>query len=95
MAENGTNENMTTEKSDLIFFKSSVGAAGGAEWNFVGSTTLMAEIAYYYGFMPLYWDRNTKDKTLYTTDAFGVAEEPGFSNLAKQSQIMFKLSVLF
>lgn len=94
LIESSKNENMTTSKNEMIFFKSAVGLAGGAEWNFVGSTCLTAELGYYYGFMPLFWDRDNKDRTLYTTDALGT-NNSYFSNLAKQSQLMLKVSILF
>lgn len=91
----GTNENMTAA-NNMFFLKSAVGASGGAEWNFTGSTTLMAEIGYYYGFTPLFNDRNEDKTFLYTSGANnGVGNDQYFSNLAKQSQLMFKVSVLF
>ena len=86
--EGATNSNMTA-KGDMFFLKSAVGAAGGAEWNFIGSTCLLAEIGYYYGFTPLH--NNRKDGTEYlfnTTDGY-------FANQATQSQLLFKVSVLF
>ena len=45
----GDNVNMKA-KGDMFFFKSAVGLAGGAEWNFSGSTSLVAELGFYYGF---------------------------------------------
>lgn len=82
------NNNMTA-KNELFFMKSSVGLAGGAEWNFVGSTSLVAEIGYYYGFVPMYYNKKSEDRYLYTpTDG-------NINNKAKQSQLMFKVSILF
>jgi hypothetical protein len=96
MTESGTNDNMTSSKSEMIFFKSAVGLAGGAEWNFIGSTSLVAEIGYYYGFMPLYWNKSANDRYLFNTDDFGNAtEEDYFSNKARQSQLQLKVSILF
>lgn len=96
MTESGTNDNMTSSKSEMIFFKSAVGLAGGAEWNFIGSTSLVAEIGYYYGFMPLYWNKSANDRYLFNTDGFGNAtEEDYFSNKARQSQLQLKVSILF
>ncbi len=89
-----TNENMSHSKSDMIFFKSSVGVSGGAEWNFIGTTSLIAEIGYYYGFVSLYWNKEAKDRSLYTTNLTGT-EFSYFNNAAKQSQLRFKLSILF
>lgn len=91
----GSNSNMTSSNS-MFFLKSAVGAAGGAEWNFVGSTTLMAEIGYYYGFTPLFNNRNEDKTTLLTTGLDnGLGNDIYFNNLAKQSQLMLKISVLF
>lgn len=82
-------------KSEMFPIKSAVGLAGGAEWNFVGSTVLMAEIGYYYGFTPLY---NTRKYMLNVggpnnTDPNG--NNQYFANKATQSQLMFKVSILF
>lgn len=82
------NSNMTA-KNEMFFMKSSVGLAGGAEWNFVGSTSLVAEIGYYYGFVPLYYNKDSQDRYL-TTPADG-----NINNKAKQSQLMLKVSILF
>lgn len=83
-----SNENMQA-KGEMFFIKSAVGVAGGAEWNFIGSTCLLAEIGYYYGFTPLHTNRKEGEHYLYNSD--GVQ----FSNQATQSQLMFKLSILF
>lgn len=82
------NNNMTA-KNELFFMKSSVGLAGGAEWNFVGSTCLVAEIGYYYGFVPMYYNKKSEDRYLYTLS------DGNINNKAKQSQLMFKVSILF
>ncbi len=89
-----TNDNMSQTKNDMIFFKSSVGLSGGAEWNFVGSTCLVAEIGYYYGFISLYKNKDSKDRSLFTTDISG-SNNNFFNNAAQQSQLRFKLSILF
>lgn len=92
----GTNENMSRSKSDMVFFKSSVGLAGGAEWNFIGSTSLVAEIGYYYGFVSLYWNKEAKDRSLFEDNGTLLGSDRNFfNNAAKQSQLRFKLSILF
>lgn len=89
----GDNDNMEAT-GDMFVFKSAVGLAGGAEWNFVGSTCLVGEIGYYYGFTPLHNNRKDDKAFLHTTDAFG--QNPTyFSNKATQGQLMFKVSILF
>ncbi|MDX2361050.1 MAG: outer membrane beta-barrel protein [Crocinitomicaceae bacterium] len=82
-------------KNEMFPIKSAVGLSGGAEWNFTGSTVLMAEIGYYYGFTPLY------NKRTYMVNAGGPnntdpdGNSQYFANKATQSQLMFKVSVLF
>ena len=83
---------------EMFFFKSAVGLAGGAEWNFTGSTCLMAEIGFYYGFTPLHTNRNIDKYNNYlfaATIADPVTSKTNFNNKATQSQLMFKLSILF
>ena len=84
-------------KNDLFFMKSAVGMSLGAEWNFVGTTCLVAELGYYYGFTPLHTQWNTeKQKNYYysSLDPIGTAQTP-VNNAAQQSQLQFKLSILF
>jgi hypothetical protein len=89
------NENMTSD-GQSFFFKSAVGAAGGVEWNFVGSTCLMAELGFYYGFTPLYRNRNAENSTLFTSAVNnGTGNDDWFSNQARQTQLMLKVSILF
>lgn len=89
------NENMTAS-GDMFFFKSAVGLAGGAEWNFTGATSLVAEVGYYYGVTPLHLNRKEDKSFLYTSGLNnGSGNDIYFSNQATQSQIMFKVSVLF
>jgi hypothetical protein len=88
-------ENMESG-GEMLVFKSAVGAAGGAEWNFVGSTCLVAEIGFYYGFTPLFLDRDVEKTTLFTSAVNnGEGADINFSNQARQSQLMLKLSILF
>ncbi len=91
----GDNENMSA-KGDMFFFKSAVGLSGGAEWNFSGSTSLIAELGFYYGFTPLHLDKNDGNTTLFTAkDDNGTTVIDHFSNQATQQQLQFKVSILF
>lgn len=93
----GENTNMKAQ-SEMFFFKSAVGLCGGTEWNFSGSTSLVAEIGYYYGFTPLHSQRNTEDgkNYLFASDANnGAGNDVKFNNKANQSQLMLKFSILF
>ena len=83
-------------KGDMFFFKSAVGLAGGAEWNFSGSTSLVAELGFYYGFTPLHLDKNEGNTTLFTAAGInGTPDDNHFSNQATQQQLQFKVSILF
>ncbi len=84
-------------KNDLFFMKSAVGMSLGAEWNFVGSTCLVAELGYYYGFTPLHTQWNTdKQKNYYYSSEFAIGTpQIPVNNAAQQSQLQFKLSILF
>jgi len=95
IASSVTKENMEAG-GEMLFFKSAVGAAGGAEWNFIGSTCLVAELGFYYGFTPLFIDRNEDRTTLFTSGLTnGTGSDVNFSNQARQSQLMLKISILF
>jgi hypothetical protein len=83
---------------DMFFFKSAVGLSAGAEWNFSGSTCLVAEVGYYYGFTPLHTNRNIeKGKNyLFASDINnGGTSSFDINNDATQSQLMLKVSILF
>lgn len=89
------NANMEETKS-MVFFKSAVGLCGGAEWNFTGSTSLVGEIGYYYGFTQLHPKQKTGDQSLFNTgDNQGGGNDFYYSNRATQGQLMFKVSILF
>lgn len=91
------NKNMKAS-GEMFFFKSAVGLCGGAEWNFSGSTSLVGEIGYYYGFTPLYANKNTEKGNNYlfaTSDNNGIGNDKYFNNKATQSQLMLKVSILF
>lgn len=88
------NENMKAN-NEMFFYKGSVGLAAGAEWNFTGSTCLMFEIGYYYGFSQLYYGRSGKEYLFTAAGQNGTSEDLPFSNKATQSQLQLKVSVLF
>ena len=102
VADDGLKVNRSMEnmkpKNEMWFIKSLAGFAGGTEWNFTGTTTLMAEIGFYFGFTELFYNRNTEKSdsknTLYYTNDAG-DEATYFSNQAMYNQLRFKLSILF
>ena len=87
------NLNMTS-KNEMFFYQASLGLSLGAEWNFIGSTSLVAEMSYYYGLTPLFLDRKAEKETLYTTDA-STGNISSFSNKATQNQLNLKFALLF
>jgi hypothetical protein len=97
-AKSSVNLDEMKSPSEMFFFKSAVGLAGGAEWNFTGSTCLVAEIGFYYGFTPLHSNKDIGDGKNYlfaATISEPVNSYNRFNNKATQSQLMFKLSILF
>jgi len=90
------NENMKAS-GEMFFYNGSVGMSAGAEWNFTGSTCLVAEIGYYYGITPMYLDRKEDKKTLFNSDNANpfTGTRTFFSNKANLNQLMLKISILF
>ena len=91
--ENGDNSNMTA-KNEMFFFKSAVGASGGAEWNFSGTTSLVFEFGYYYSFTPTHTSKKEENAFMFSTGALGTSQT-FFSNQSNQGQYMLKVSILF
>ena len=85
------NEGMLS-KNEMFFYQASLGLSIGAEWNFIGSTCLVAEMSYYYGLTPLFLDRKDENKTLYNNVN---GEIKPFSNKATLNQLNLKFAVLF
>ena len=74
---------------ETFFYKGSIGFSAGAEWNFVGTTTLVPEIGFYYGLTPMHFRFSKDNYTLY--DNSGTY----FYTKSKQNQLLLKLSILF
>ncbi|MFZ9613055.1 MAG: hypothetical protein ACO29Q_07205 [Crocinitomicaceae bacterium] len=93
LAEN----NDMTSKGELFFFNSTLGFSAGTEWNFAGSSVLMAEFGYYYGFTPMFLDRSDNEKSSLFTSGLnnGVGNDVYFSNKSTQNQLILKFSILF
>ena len=82
---------------EMFIYNGSVGLSAGAEWNFVGSTSLVLEAGYFYGFTPYFLDRKDGNKTMYsyTGSLINPLERNYYSASARQNQLIFKLSILF
>lgn len=92
------NENMKTSHRDLSLFKSFIGISGGTEWNFIGTTSLVFELGFYYGFLNI--SRGTAligddDKNLSIITNYNVNPLIYNSLPAKQNQLLLKVSILF
>jgi len=74
---------------ETFFYKGSIGFSAGAEWNFVGTTTLVPEISFFYGLTPMHYRFSDKNYSLY--DGSGTY----FYTKSKQNQLMLKISILF
>lgn len=85
-------------KGYMNFYKGSVGISGGAEYNITGSTTLVAEIGYYYGFSEVF-RQSEKQRSLYELEGVEGSEleftKKYYSAKLKQSLLMLRVSVLF
>jgi hypothetical protein len=79
---------------DLFFYNASLGIGAGVEWNFSGSTCLVAELGYNFGFMPLHLTGKEQNYTLYTVDQTNLFEDY-FRNQATLNQAQLKLTLLF
>lgn len=94
----GENKKMKAA-SDMPRYKGAIGLSGGAEWNFTGSTSLVAELGYYYGFTNLHNQNaltgdDDKNKTLFEPDPLATQEK--YRTLSsKQGQLSLKISILF
>lgn len=93
-----TAQNDMKSKGEMFFFKSAVGITGGGEWNFSGSTCLVAELGFYYGFTPLHSNRSIDKENNYffatNADQYATNTIP-FNNKATQKQLVLKVSILF
>ena len=88
---NSENNNFTSP-GDMFFYKGSIGLSAGAEWKFMETTSLVAELGYFYGITPLHLERKESNRTFYTIDN---GTRTYFSNKASQNQLLFKISLLF
>jgi hypothetical protein len=84
--------NNFSSPGDMFFYKGSIGLSAGAEWKFLETTSLVAEVGYFYGITPLHLERKEANRTLYTLDN---GTRTYFSNKANQNQLLFKVSILF
>jgi len=74
---------------ETFFYKGSIGFSAGAEWNFVGTTTLVPEIGFFYGLTPMHYRFSKDNYTLYdNSDTY-------FYTKSKQNQLLLKISILF
>lgn len=83
--------------SDLSFYKGSIGIAGGMEWNYYGTSTMVFELGYYYGINNIHTGDaligNDKDKN---RSLYENLNKTSYSSLKNtQNQLVLKVSFLF
>ncbi len=74
-----------------------VGIAGGVEWNFTGSTVLVGEVGFYYGFLNTHYTKSTGGDTERNYSLYqNINGTPEYNSLkGNQMQLLFRLAVLF
>jgi hypothetical protein len=95
------NPNMVLQ-DDVRFFKVNAGIAGGAMWNFSGSTMLVGEIGYFFGLSQIHQgekisgDDRKRDYTLLDLGKdLTIADKKFTAPAAKQGQILIKMTLFF
>jgi hypothetical protein len=78
--------------NDVNFIRCSLGLAGGAQWNFTGSTMLFAELGFYYGLTPINIEGSGKNKTLFNRS---IGSSDYFGLKTTQTQFCLKIGILF
>ena len=81
--------------ADMSFLRESIGFTLGSEYNFSGSTSVFAEIGYYYGFIPIYRSNKEKNQTSFYFDPSDPSKRTYYSNDMTQSQLQLKIGLLF
>ena len=83
--------------NDVWGFRSAVGLAGGAQWNFTGNTNLFAEIGFYYGVTPVHNPSSKEDNmSLWKIeDVNGTPTDVYFRPKSNLSQLCLKVGILF
>lgn len=87
------NIGMNVDK-DLFFYNGNLGLSAGVEWNFSGSTCLLIEAGFNYGFMPLHLTGKEQNYTLFNLDP-NTLTASYFRNQATLNQTHLKFTLLF
>ncbi len=81
--------------NDVSAIRCSLGVAGGAQWNFTGSTMLFAELGFYYGLTPINIEGGGKNKTLFNRNSGAPGSSDYFGLKTTQTQFCLKIGILF
>jgi len=81
--------------NDVSIIRCSLGLAGGAQWNFTGSTMLFAELGFYYGLTPINIEGSGKNKTLFNRNPGAPGSSDYFGLKTTQTQFCLKIGILF
>lgn len=74
---------------ETFFYRGSIGFSAGAEWNFIGSTSLVSELGFFYGLTPMHYRFSKDNYTLYS------GADNYFYTKARQNQLILKIAILF
>ncbi len=95
------NSNMVLD-DDIRFLKINAGIAGGAMWNFSGTTMLVGEIGYFFGLSQIHYaERAIKSDDTGNYTLIDAGKDKSLSDMkyavpqAKQGQILIKFTLFF
>jgi hypothetical protein len=83
---------------DMSFYRGSVGLSVGAEWNFAGSTSLVGELGYFYGFTNVHRTGTLfgdDDKNYHLFQIDNMLERTYRTSSTMPGQLMLRATILF
>ncbi|MCC5924402.1 MAG: outer membrane beta-barrel protein [Crocinitomicaceae bacterium] len=97
IATPGELNDMQTSR-DMSFYRGAVGLSVGAEWNFAGSTSLVGELGYFYGFTNVHRTGTVfgdDDKNYHLFQIDNMLERTYRTSSAMPGQLMLRATILF
>mgnify|MGYP005988643091 CR=1 FL=1 len=89
-----SNENMSISRN-MNIFRSSFAFSLGYEWNFSGTTSLVGEVGYRLGFVPIYFSASEKNQSNFYFDSDNNNAQTYYNDAMNQNQLHLRISVLF
>lgn len=98
--ENGSLQSTTMSHmelpSDLAIYKGSIGIAGGMEWNYYGTSTIVFELGFYYGINNIHRTDALVGDSDKNKSLFEKINNPTYTTIQNtQNQLTLKVSFLF